>query len=631
LRSALREIAVGAAGTIGFDDCSAALYDPAQRQLVTLASSNPTLDPPNARFALGEGIAGHVAATREAVLVPDASEDLRYVHLGRKRIASVLCVPIVREDYGLLGTITATSPAVGAFDSHHLNLLRMTADMAGLSMAHMLRARHARVLSDVGQGLLASFSIPDAFTVIREGLEQVLPLDVLHIRLSGDIQPSGLVWRGRDVQVGEFEIHPRVACEHGPQILSTDEFSRLVTTSIGDASLRSFVLVPLREDEGPGGYLLAASCADDVYTAEHRTFLTTLAGQFSLWVRSYTLYYRIRAERARLDTMFQSSSDAIIMFCNDMATRVNPAAVRLLGEDEHALLGRARDEILHVFPAASGGDSRLSVLHTRAGVREVEMDTRTLAADEPEDVVVTLRDVTDERELDRAKTAFISTVSHELRTPLNSVLGFADVLLTGIAGSLNERQREYVGYIRASSGRLTRLVNDILDLSHMDAGRLRLDLAPFLPEALVRDVAAALSPLAEEAGIEVRVETQPVALVEGDGGRIEQVLINLVGNALKFTPRGGTVRVRVGESDGQVIFGVTDTGPGIPREEQSRIFDRFYQLTSAPTLATTGSGLGLSIAKRLVEEHGGCMWVQSEVGRGSTFYFSIPLKSDRTV
>jgi signal transduction histidine kinase len=332
---------------------------------------------------------------------------------------------------------------------------------------------------------------------------------------------------------------------------------------------------------------------------------------------------------ATLEALFSLSSDAILLLSDGCVARANGAALRLLGIGEEACVGMHRDSLLRLSELATPpGETPVYSLEAVGTTHEVELTTQVIESDGVTYSILTLRDVTHRRDLERAKTNFISMVSHELRTPLNSVLGFSDILLTGAPGGLNDVQREFLGHIKASSERLVQLVNDILDLSRMDAGHFRLSLGPMTPGLPVRQVVAALSGLARDAGVELTVEVAPgLPTVRADGRRVEQVLINLVGNALRFTPSGGSVSLRVvlDETDSKaVVYTVSDTGPGIPPEEHGKIWERFYQPAQPPRLATKGSGLGLTIAKHLVEAHGGRIWLSSEVGRGSTFGFSIP-------
>lgn len=196
---------------------------------------------------------------------------------------------------------------------------------------------------------------------------------------------------------------------------------------------------------------------------------------------------------------------------------------------------------------------------------------------------------------------------------------------------MSDREIEYLEHIRTSSRRLVQLVNDILDLARMDAGRFHLSTGPMLPGDIARQVVAELSEMARGAGVALQADVPDSgAAINGDARRVEQVLINIVGNALKVTPSGGRVTVRVEYLGTEVQFSVEDTGPGIPEDEHERIFERFYQPVAARGLeATTGSGLGLTIARQLVEAHQGRMWLESEVGRGSVFYFTLPATRER--
>ena len=231
------------------------------------------------------------------------------------------------------------------------------------------------------------------------------------------------------------------------------------------------------------------------------------------------------------------------------------------------------------------------------------------------------------KELDKLKSRFLSNVSHELKTPLTAIVGLAANMLDGITGRLNDKQREYVSDIRASSDRLGRLIKDLLDLSIIEAGRVELRSAPFALASLVREVTNSLRPVAEQKLINIEViSTEASATVWADRDRIAQVLTNLIGNAIKFTSPQGRVMVSSQMNGGAwAEVSIGDTGRGIPAEEAERIFDEFYQITR-PGIESRGVGLGLAISKKLVEMHGGKIGVKSEMGKGSTFYFTVPVR-----
>ncbi|MFM2421160.1 MAG: hypothetical protein RL385_5883 [Pseudomonadota bacterium] len=251
------------------------------------------------------------------------------------------------------------------------------------------------------------------------------------------------------------------------------------------------------------------------------------------------------------------------------------------------------------------------------------------------------------QELDRLKSNFLATMSHELRTPLTSILGYSEMLLSGIGGSLADEHRDFVQVIRNKGDHLLELISSLLDLAKFEQGQVdlqheRVDLAE-----LVSDVIRTSAPLAVKRGIALKVAV-PRALpaIDADGARLRQVLQNLLDNALKFTPRGGVVQVGAeaapfvppgvdgAEGAGLVLMqapvegvrlSIADSGIGIAPALQSRIFDAFYQVDGSATRERGGAGLGLSIAKRIVDAHGGCIAVQSDMGKGATFSVALPL------
>ena len=227
----------------------------------------------------------------------------------------------------------------------------------------------------------------------------------------------------------------------------------------------------------------------------------------------------------------------------------------------------------------------------------------------------------------RHKSEFLANMSHELRTPLNAILGFSQVLRERLFGEVNEKQKEYLDDILSSGNHLLSLINDVLDLSKVEAGQIELEVAQFsMQDALERGVVMVRGRATND-GVSIALAPYSgVDLVEGDERRISQVIFNLLSNAVKFTPPGGTVDVRAGQVDGEVRVAVADTGPGVAPEDHKRIFEEFQQ-TAAGVEQREGTGLGLALSKRLIELHGGRIWVDSELGKGSTFVFALPARS----
>jgi len=231
--------------------------------------------------------------------------------------------------------------------------------------------------------------------------------------------------------------------------------------------------------------------------------------------------------------------------------------------------------------------------------------------------------------LDQLKTDFLSIVSHELRTPLTAIMGYLKLLIGGAAGPVNDSQKEFLMTVTRNSERLYQLVNDLLDLSRLEAGKIQLQPTKVHINQLLESATTNLRSLAAPKGIElVVVKPEDELFLEADAGRVEQVVVNLVGNAVKFTPANGRVEVGVTEMDREGVQGVQlwvkDNGIGIAADAIAHIFDKFYQVENSSTRTAGGTGLGLPITQKLVEAHGGLISVESEEGKGTTFFIFLP-------
>ena len=231
------------------------------------------------------------------------------------------------------------------------------------------------------------------------------------------------------------------------------------------------------------------------------------------------------------------------------------------------------------------------------------------------------------KELDRLKSNFLATMSHELRTPLTSVIGYSEMMLEGLGGPLTAEQREYLGIIMEKGENLLQLITSILDISKIEAGRVRLVLSEVEPAQLMRDAVATLLPLARKKGLKVSCEPGALPRLMGDRDKLRQCLVNLCSNAVKFTPAGGNVTVKGELLPGErLAMHVADTGIGISQEHIDKVFDVFYQVDGSSTREYGGAGLGLAIVKSFVEAHGGEVQVRSATNGGSTFTLVLPLR-----
>jgi signal transduction histidine kinase/CheY-like chemotaxis protein len=293
------------------------------------------------------------------------------------------------------------------------------------------------------------------------------------------------------------------------------------------------------------------------------------------------------------------------------------------GSGELAILIDAFNEMLAQTQQSEGAlrQSR-DQLEKRVKERTAELEAAKREVEEFSNSVVRAKE-----EVERAskfKDQFLSTMSHELRTPLNAVLGFSDLLADERYGPLNDRQQRYVTHIHTGGKHLLKLISDILDLSKIEAGRMELCHEDVTVASAFTEVISALYPLAEKKSQALLQQVSANLHVRADAMRFKQMLMNLAGNAIKFTPEGGRIELAARQVDDQVRVEVRDNGPGIPPEQQQRIFEAFFRLTETGS-ATEGTGLGLAITARLVELHGSKLGIESKPGEGACFYFSLPL------
>ncbi|HEV8509666.1 MAG TPA: ATP-binding protein [Gemmatimonadales bacterium] len=377
----------------------------------------------------------------------------------------------------------------------------------------------------------------------------------------------------------------------------------------------------------------------------YSTLLSTIAQQREALAREHAT---VQGQRNQLEALIDASDAAIMLVGPDRKIAyANAEMARLVGIPREAVLG-ASVESVHRFLRGSFVDatalaSQVSVLSLDASLRDrVELTfprkatyQRVVAPARDSGGsllghIVLYRDVTHEAEVEKAKTEFVSVVSHELRTPMTSVKTSLSLLLAGAAGSLEPAAHELLEIALRNADRLIRLVNDLLDLSRLEAGQIEFRLEPVPLDDVVAASIEMVAAFAASRG--VRLQTQPppasqVAFAVRD--RVIQVIVNLLSNAIKFSPQGGCVELRWRREDGFVVTEVADQGPGIPADQLSVVFDPFKQLDSSTTREHGGAGLGLTIAQRIVQALHGEIGAESELGKGSRFFVKLPAASPK--
>jgi two-component system, OmpR family, phosphate regulon sensor histidine kinase PhoR len=349
-------------------------------------------------------------------------------------------------------------------------------------------------------------------------------------------------------------------------------------------------------------------------------------------------------ERNRSSAILRSMVEGVaVMDTKERIVFCNQAFAEILNQDAQVCEGRTLLEIVRQMDLVSAirralqsgeivqGEVAVGTVQPRsfavtaAPVDTIEAPQAGGRAEARKGAVVVLHDITELRRLERIRQDFVANVSHEFKTPLTAIQGFAETLLGGALNDVKNNRR-FLEIIRDHAVRLARLTDDLLRLARIEAGKLELDFQPVPLAELLESCAATSLLKARQKQLSLQIACPPgLPSVLGDASLLREVLQNLLDNAVQYTPPGGRIQVSAAVHDGEAILTVADTGVGIPLAEQERIFERFYRVDAARSREVGGTGLGLSISKHIVEAHGGRIWVESDIGRGSQFHFSIPL------
>jgi signal transduction histidine kinase len=410
----------------------------------------------------------------------------------------------------------------------------------------------------------------------------------------------------------------------------------------------SLMCLPLRARGEVLGLLNVQSRAPRAFSAADEELMTAIGNQIGIALANARLIDDAEQRRATLDGVMNSLVDGLILV--DRRGRIefaNPRAEQMLGlptltmvgQTVEAVDGRIAGRLAATqslpFPlqsAAADSDGSTGVEFALAAPARRTVQVRPFpiqgARGDRLGLGLLLRDITHEKELDEMKSQLLSTVSHELRTPLASIKGFATTLLRDDVDWDEASRHEFLAIIDQESDRLAELISNLLDMSRIEAGTLRLDPELIDVRPIVKETAAGFQALTHVHRLRVRLPAS-LPLAWADPRRIRQVVGNLLENAIKYSPEGGDITIAVEVLADSLHLSVADEGLGIPPEHVERVFDRFFQVDSASTRDVGGSGLGLSICKAIIEAHRGQIWVESQVGIGSTFHFALPLSSGK--
>jgi len=448
----------------------------------------------------------------------------------------------------------------------------------------------------------------------------------------GPVQPAARFVLGRGVA--------GIVAQTGQPICigetSTDE--RFV--GLGGEVISSIMSAPLVSPGGVLGTVNVSSSLPNAFHEEDLRMLEVLAMQAGLTIHQARAYHEAASRRDELEEALHSIGYGIVFFdANAHPVFINPAARMMLGLDDrgapvslplvlpsaHPLAVIAQEVI------ASEQQMTFDDVCWRSETRSVDRFFQVSASVVRKPfvgiagVVAVLRETTSQKEIEQARSNFVSVVSHDMRTPLNSIKGFVDIILMGKTGPLNAVQKDFLGTVKAETTHLQELIDDLLEFTRLDSPRLSLDIQLVSVGQIIAEVLGRFDVLASEKGLVLSSQVSPdLPMIPADSLRLQQVLDNLVSNAIKFTPSGGLIDIGATELEAEVVVCVRDTGIGVAPEDQPRIFESFYQADRDASRVHRGFGLGLAICKNIVERHGGRIWVESELGNGSRFYFTLP-------
>jgi len=423
----------------------------------------------------------------------------------------------------------------------------------------------------------------------------------------------------------------------GAILPDTRQDARWVTTENAHTMAGSALAVPLIHQERVAGVLTLTHEQPDHFLSDHLSLLGTIAAQAAVALENARLFAAVKQERGRLEAILSGATEAIVATDQKLRiTLLNPAAEDTFGVRLNQVLGwplvdaLPYEPLIASFRRARESGSLVPPAELSLPKGRILFFTVSAVAVGPRGEggwVAVMQDITHLKEVNRLKNEFVSVVSHDLRTPLATIHGYAEVLSKAIEGEYKELARR----IQAESRRLAALVEDLLDLGKIESGVEEVR-EPCHLEELIGEAVEAAAFTAQTAEVTIQAQIAPLPTpVMGNPVRLRQVVDNLIGNALKYTAVGGEIWVQAWEREGQITVTVQDSGIGIPREALPRIFEKFYRVPQRGESRPAGTGLGLAIVKAIVDQHGGTVWVESELGKGSTFGFSLPCTDEQEV
>jgi len=566
--------------------------------------------------------------------------------------SSVLAAPLAVNNVAFGAVIFSDPHSTGRLTRDRTLEALAIADQVALTIDHLRagaelrrRARDMEAINQVARRIAAGWGIDRILTTVADNAQVRFGFDYVGV-LTVDEETSEFAMRAQSGPLAQSLVdvyrQPLTqgligrAYQTGQQVLARDVQQEPDYVEVAPG-LRSELIIPLRSGARVIGVMSFGSRYLNAFREEDIAALQILADQVAVAVENARLYDETQRERQRLSAVLASTNDAVILI--DAADRVqlfNRAAERLFGVTTAQAIGARLDDALrlpqlidayrhapsetHVFELAL--DDGTTLLANLTSVRDETLGLRGR--------LMVLHDITDLKRLDQLKSQMIRMASHDLRNPLNMAFGYLDLLTDAVADS-TEKAGPYLEGLEQGLWRMRKLIEDLLDVERIESAADRVREPVDLNQVLLR-AADELKPQAAGKRQELIVQTAgaPVC-INADPVQIQQVVVNLLNNAIKYTPDGGRIQARVRRADPQVLFEVEDNGLGIPKAAQAKLFQRFYRVKMRGTENIEGTGLGLSLVKAVVEQHKGTIEVDSDEGRGSLFRVRLPALAEEQI
>jgi len=661
LRTVLQRVLYGALQNVGGERCSILVLDDAGKAVDATIVYDAQLHEHTTqqmREPMERGLAGWVIQNRKGVYVPDTSKDDRWLmrpdDIDRSGAKSAICVPLLAREQ-MVGVLTLVHTKIDAFSGEQLDLMQAIADQAGIAVLNARlfteSQRQARVMTALAEGaaaMNASLRMDDVYQRVLIQSMQALQVETVAL---GIIEGDHLVFRaaagynavnilGRKIEPVRGVIGLVIREGHGVTVPDVSKDKNLVEEDRlrGDET-RAILVAPIQSQGKVMGVIEAINPISKTFDPDALLVMTGIGGLAGTTIQNAQLFERLQAAHKRYRDLFEESIDPIVI--TDWEGRIleaNRQASLLSGYSREELHDLSIDQLHEVnwnktgmeFEVLRGNQmgSYESSLHKQDDSHiPVDVHAHRVEFDSTDSIQWILRDITERKELDSLREDLTSMIYHDLRSPLANIVSSLDV----IADIVPENEREMVLSIlkiaENSTDRIQRLVNSLLDVSRLESGQPIADQAVVDSLALARNAVQDAEPSAKGRKQTIAInlpDKLPSIWVDGDMAR--RVMINLVENSIKFSPTGATIEVGAQAEGGWVHYWIKDQGSGIPSSEQEHIFDKFTRLRGKGKVG--GLGIGLAFCRLAVQGHGGRIWVESEMGKGSTFHFTFPIATD---